>query len=140
LTRASELARGETLVDGGAMSPNKPPQPATTVEEAPRPPTPTTAAPATFASVAELAKAIADDPQHLDGRAIEVTAQYLNAKLQNVAGAIHYDVTLVDGKDSAATGVTCRTKTKVMVASFKGVTARGTVHGATLEDCTVAPR
>jgi len=98
-------------------------------------PAPTTA-PATFATVAELTKAVTDH----DGKPVEVTGQYLNARMQNVAGAIHYDVTIVDGKDSVATGVTCRTTTQVTVEPFASITARGTLQGGAIDDCTITPR
>jgi len=108
------------------------PQPATPTST----PTVATTAPATFATVAELTKVVANH----DGKPVEVTGQYLNARLQNVAGAVHYDVTIVDGKDSVATGVTCRTSTKVTVEPFASITVRGTLHGGAIDDCTITPR
>ncbi len=94
-------------------------------------------------TIVGLAATYAADKASLDGKSLELTAQFFSSSSSTSNGVTNYAVTLVDSKDSSKFTLTCYTKQEAKgFKQYDKVTAKGTVKESfsrpSLEDCTVA--
>ncbi|HEU0035849.1 MAG TPA: hypothetical protein VFQ53_34790 [Kofleriaceae bacterium] len=87
----------------------------------------------------------ASDKASLEGKPLEITAQYYSSSSSTANGVTSYAVSLVDSKDATKFTLSCYTKTDQGkgLKQFDKVTAKGTVKESfgkpSLEDCTLTP-
>jgi hypothetical protein len=94
-------------------------------------------------TIVSLGATYAADKASLEGKPLELTAQYFSSSSSTSNGVTSYAVSLVDSKDSTKLTLTCYTKEEVKgFKQYDKLTVKGTVKESfgrpSLEPCTVA--